>query len=492
MACVGFSSSPQHYRPRDAPASALYMLVAEQRSTFARAASTAGGAPSFVDESFGRFLRCGVLAHGFARFGCASCGHDHLVPLSCKTRGLCSSCGGRRMAALTRHIMDRELPHVPVRQWVLSLPYPLRYRLAYDQPLCTAVHRALAHALRLRLRRLARERGHRDAHTGSVTFVQRYGGGLNLNVHFHLLGLDGWFYRTSNGTLAFERAPTPTQADVERLLMAVHARVLSLLEQHGLLEQGAPDALGEDAPALGACFEGAVLQRVALGPQRGRPVVKLGQSLSSHLASAATRLARGGALCARLDGFDLHGQLAFGAGERARIERLVRYCARPPLADDRLRKLPDGRYLLTLKTPWRDGTTHLRFDPIELMERLAAQIPKPRINLVLYAGVLAPNAKLRAEVVRHARPAPPLDSPATETQTRAERETWAELMRVTFQLDALACPRCGGRLRHLATILDARIARKLLEHLGLPARAPPELPPRDPPPFWRVVDDAAR
>jgi hypothetical protein len=395
------------------------------------------------------------------------------------------------MAALTRHIMDRELPHVPVRQWVLSLPYPLRYRLAYDQSLCTAVHRALAHALRLHLRRLARARGHPNAQTGSVTFVQRYGGGLNLNVHFHLLGLDGWFTRSSTGELAFERAPTPTQNDVEHLLVAVHARVMHVLEQQGLLEQDARDALVSDAPALAACFEGAILQRVALGPQRGRPVVKLGQPLPSYLAGASTRLARGGPLCARLDGFDLHGQLAFGAGERTRIERLVRYCARPPLADDRLHKLSDGRYLLTLKTRWRDGTTQVRFDPIELMERLAAQIPKPRINLVLYAGVLAPNAKLRAEVVRHARPAPPPDPPASETQTRTERETWAELMRVTFQLDVLACPRCGGRLRHLATILDARVACKILEQLGLPARAPPELPVRDPPPFWRMAEDSA-
>ena len=63
----------------------------------------------------------------------------------------------------------------------------------------------------------------------------------------------------------------------------------------------------------------------------------------------------------------------------------MRYCARPPLANDRLEKLPDGRYSLTRKTRWRDGTTHLRLDPIELMERLAAQIPKPRINLALYA-----------------------------------------------------------------------------------------------------------
>jgi hypothetical protein len=169
----------------------------------------------------------------------------------------------------------------------------------------------------------------------------------------------------------------------------------------------------------------------------------------------------------------------------------VRYCARPPLANDRLKKLLDGRYLLTLKTRWRGGTTHLRLDPIELMERLAAQIPKPRINLVLYAGVLAPNAKLRAEVVRHARPTALPDPPATETQTRSERETWSELMRVTFQLDVLACPRCGGRLRHIATILDTRVARRLLEHLGLAARAPPELPPRDPPPFWPAVDEAA-
>ena len=161
-------------------------------------------------------------------------------------------------------------------------------------------------------------------------------------------------------------------------------------------------------------------------------------------------------------------------------------CARPPLANDRLQKLPDGRFLLELKTRWRDGTTHLKFDPIELMERLAAQIPKPHVNLVLYAGVLAPNAKLRKHVVAYARPPAPLpeEPNAPGTQTRAEKETWAALMRATFDLDVLACARCGGRMRHIATILDARIARKILEHVGLPARAPPEAPAKDPPPFW--------
>jgi DNA-directed RNA polymerase subunit RPC12/RpoP len=160
-----------------------------------------------VNEAFERFLRCGVLAHSFARFRCSTCRHEHFVPLSCKTRGLCPSCGGRRMMALTRHVLNATLPHVPMRQWVLSLPHALRYRVAYDQALCTAIHRLLAGALRRRLRRLARQRGVRAAETGSVTFVQRYGGGLNLNPHYHLIGLDGWFVRGQDGTLAFQRAP---------------------------------------------------------------------------------------------------------------------------------------------------------------------------------------------------------------------------------------------------------------------------------------------
>jgi hypothetical protein len=96
-----------------------------------------------------------------------------------------------------------------------------------------------------------------------------------------------------------------------------------------------------------------------------------------------------------------------------------------------------------------------------------------RCGVLAHALRLAPNAKLRTEVVRHARPTALPDPPATETQTRSERETWSELMRVTFQLDVLACPRCGGRLRHIATILDTCVVRRLLEHLGLAARAPP-------------------
>lgn len=269
------------------------------------------------------------------------------------------------------------------------------------------VHRILARAVRGRLLRLARKGKEDTRDTGSVTFVPRYGGGLNLNVHCHLLSLDGWFFWHKD-ELAFRPARAPTQGDVEALLLQIHARVLRLLERRGLLEQQpAEDPLQAESVTLSACYEGAVTQRVGLGPARGRPVLKIGEPLSDNLGSARERIARGGPLCANVDGFDLHGRVAVPAYQRERLEELVRYCARPPLADDRLEKCEDGHYLLRLKTPYRDGTTHLCFEPLELMERLAAQIPKPRANLVLYAGILAPHAKHRALGVRYARPERP-------------------------------------------------------------------------------------
>ena len=94
---------------------------------------------------------------------------------------------------------------------------------------------------------------------------------------------------------------------------------------------------------------------------------------------------------AHLDGFDLHANVAVPAGDRARLEQLCRYLLRPAVSQDRLQLLSDGRILLALKTAWADGTRHLLFEPLTLLEKLAALTPRPRINLVLYHGVLAPN-----------------------------------------------------------------------------------------------------
>lgn len=154
------------------------------------------GLPEFVAREFREFLTCGVLARGFARVRCASCALDRLVPFSCKGRGFCLSCGGRRMTERAAHLVDEVLPAVLVRQWLLTLPYRLRYLLAWDHGLTRAVLAVYARALLEFYRRQAGTDGISGGHTGTLTVIQRFGSGLNLNVHFHTLVFDGARMRT--------------------------------------------------------------------------------------------------------------------------------------------------------------------------------------------------------------------------------------------------------------------------------------------------------
>jgi hypothetical protein len=108
-------------------------------------------------------------------------------------------------------------------------------------------------------------------------------------------------------------------------------------------------------------------------------------------------------LCAEIDGFSLHAAVRVEA--RKRLEQLCRYITRPALSDERVQLNAAGQVELKLKTPWRDGTTHLVMSPLEFMQRLAALVPRPRLHLIRFHGVLAPNAKLRALVLPQGPPA---------------------------------------------------------------------------------------
>jgi len=122
------------YQPRGAEGTILHGLVRDHLEAFLRdAAERTGGAgvPRFVEKEFREFLTCGVLARGFARVRCGDCAYERLVPFSCKGRGFCPSCGGRRMSEQAAHLVDEVLPRVPVRQWVLTVPHRLRYLLAW-------------------------------------------------------------------------------------------------------------------------------------------------------------------------------------------------------------------------------------------------------------------------------------------------------------------------------------------------------------------------
>ncbi len=125
--------SAADYRARDAEHTVLYHVIDEHLEAFldtARGHADGAPLPQFVEQEFRDFLTCGVLAHGFARLRCADCAFERLLPFSCKGRGFCPSCGGRRMTECAARLIDEVLPRIPVRQWVLSLSHRLRYLYA--------------------------------------------------------------------------------------------------------------------------------------------------------------------------------------------------------------------------------------------------------------------------------------------------------------------------------------------------------------------------
>jgi hypothetical protein len=190
------------YRPRRPTATPLYPVVQHHLETFlARAAEAdplGNGVPWWVERDFRAYLRCGILAHGFARVRCEDCGHERLIPFSCKGRGICPSCNTRRMAELAAHLTDHVLPHLAARQWVLSVPKRLRPFLHHNPDIAGAVLRIFLRAMRTTLRR-ATPGAPADAQLGAVSFLHRFGSSLNPHFHLHLVVLDGVFSQTSDG-----------------------------------------------------------------------------------------------------------------------------------------------------------------------------------------------------------------------------------------------------------------------------------------------------
>ncbi len=480
----------ERHRPEE---TVLYGVVLSDLETFL-ARDRERPLPRFVEREFRGFLECGILAHGFLRVHCDACGRDRIVAFSCKGRGFCPSCLGRRMADTAAHLVDRVLPEVPVRQWVLTLPFALRYRLAYDAALTSRVLREFVREVFCSYRRRARRSGPiRRPRGGAVTFIQRFGDALNLNVHFHTLMLDGVYERYGEPGMRFRALPPPEDDEVRRIAERVAGRVARLMERRGLGTDADPsvaDPLASAQPRLAGLAADSVR---GLAPGGSRPA-RRGDRIDPEDLSAPPATPR----CAAAMGFTLHADVAVPARDRRRLERLCRYVARPPVATDRLQRLPDGRLVYRLRHRWRDGTTQIVFEPHQLLARLVPLIPAPRAHQVRYHGVLAPCAGWRDRVV----PGGPHPGDAARTARRRNapdeeagssgpagnsrplrRYPWADLLRRVFALDVLECPDCGGRMRILSAIHPPEATRAILQCLGLPSRAPPIAPARPEPEF---------
>jgi hypothetical protein len=375
------------YEPRDPASSVLHQIVQDHLETFLARASQlrdGDGLPAFVERAFRDFLRCGFLSGGFARFRCDGCTLDRLVAFSCKGRAVCPSCGGRRMAERAAHLVDHVIPDVPVRQWVLSLPHRLRYRLAWDHDLCRRVTTVFLRAVFRLLRDHARAVGLEHPRGGAVAIVQRFGGALNLNVHIHALVLDGVFARDAAGAVGFHRARRLTALDVAEVLAAVEPRLRRLLDWGGPRENdpgghaddGGVDPWTDEAPALAGVAAASVQGLVALGRHAGTRVRRVGHARESVDSRPL------GVCHARWHGLDLHAGLVVPAGQRDRLERVCRYALRPPVAPERLAVTADGQVRLALRQPWADGTTHVAFDPVEFLATLRRSSGQPIVNFL--------------------------------------------------------------------------------------------------------------
>jgi hypothetical protein len=474
------------YAPRDPSSTVLYHVIAEHLETFLASCHDdpdGSGLPAYVEREFYDYLRCGILAHGFLRLGCETCHKELLVPFSCKRRGFCPSCAGRRMAQMAAHLVEHVIPWVPTRQWVVSVPIPLRYWMASSQDLTAKVHTIVRRTIAQYYINQAVQGGveRPQVHPGSVTFIQRFGSALQLHVHYHLIFLEGVFLeRTDQGRPPrFLQGEPPTDTDIAAVVQQISRRVIRMLRRLGYLETGleAPVATGYDPlrdhePTLARTMAASVQHRIACGERAGQPVRRIGPGFGSE--GEAPRLT--GPHCASVNGFSLHANTAIPAHRRDQLEQLIRYTARGAVSLERLTHDANGDLVYTFTHPWSDGTMGIRLSPLELLEKLAALVPLPHVHLVRYGGCLAPHSHLRGAILPTLRQQG-LDE--LEVCPTSPRWSWAWLLQRVFDVDMVRCPFCQrGTLRIIAVITQGEVIRKILRHLKRAADPPPIAPAR--------------
>jgi hypothetical protein len=266
--------------------------------------------PGYVEDELRGYLECGILCFGFARAVCMSCRTGFVVAFSCKGRGVCPSCNGRHMAQTAAHLADHVIPPVPVRQWVISLPKRLRGMLA-DRPRAVA---ALTKIFLDEIERLllAASSGAHDAETpgaprprlGGISFLHRFGSALNHHVHLHACVTDGVFVPAADqagcdASPKFLPARPATQPDLAALTERVRRRVIRWFRLTRLLDAA-------------AAADMIAWENSGFSVDASVRITLLDRDVPSYFRS---------------------------------LEHLLRYCARPPFALERLSVIrgPDGR-----------------------------------------------------------------------------------------------------------------------------------------------------
>jgi hypothetical protein len=219
----------------------------------------------------------------------------------------------------------------------------------------------------------------------------------------------------------------------------------------------------------------SVNYRIAVGSQKGQKVFAL-QTLSPMFEDV-----EGKELLGKMSGFSLHAGVSAKASDRDKLERLCRYVARPPVSVHRLSLTAEGHIRYELKTPYRNGTTHMIFEPLDFISKLASLIPAPWVHLTRFHGVFAPNSRHRAGIINRK-----VDSKlgVTAIETVSEKHgamNWAKRLKRAFNIDMNICLACGGAAKVIACVDNPIAINKILTHLQIheshqtirSSRAPP-------------------
>ena len=278
------------YEQRRPEQGTLYQVVRDNLQTLYAAVEdgVASPLPAFVRDELDRYLDCGLLCRGFAWLSCESCHAQRLVAFSCKGRAFCPSCLGRRMAQSAANLVDHVLPKTPLRQFVITFPFEVRARLAYDGKLLGAVTRIAIDSVLGFYKRRMRDVDGVVGQSGAVSVVQRTNSDLRLNPHLHAILLDGVFV-ANNGSTVFHPLPRLDDSDLADLLQVIRVRLMSFLLRRGVVESRQEltllnDDFAEREPALAQLAAAAVCRLLPAGPDlrqrepialRGEPGVEV-------------------------------------------------------------------------------------------------------------------------------------------------------------------------------------------------------------------------
>ncbi len=407
---------PNVYRPRRPQDQPLYKLVAQNLDTFYEAydhsfLDTHGPLTKTSIRALEGFLRCGRLAFGFGRARCADCGHESLVPFSCQLRGICPSCQQKRAEILCRVVREEVIEPVAHRQLVFVLPRNLR-GIFHGRDMLTLLCRTAVDATK-EFHRTAL--GNQDLELGMMVIPQLFGDRLNHHLHLHSLISDGAFDAEGN----FYRLAMDMEHDIAALNKLWTKRVL--------------DALVEN--------------------------------------NCMTPHHRNDRLQWKHTGFSVDGSVKVMAGDHGRLERLVRYMARPAIAFDRVTYDAHTGKVVVRSAKKRAGMRKVvaRYNALEFLSLLALQVPPPRAHMVRYYGYYSNAARGKRRKREEAEHSPtPQQEQTPSPKASLRRMRWAELIRKVFEVDPLACPKCPGEMKLIAVITQRQsdVIEKILTHLG--------------------------